>query len=480
VALQGLVGDFVSAVDPHTEADPIAVLVQTLVAFGNLVGRNPGHRIGAGEFFPVLFLALVGPSSSGRKGSSWSTIEWLLRQIDEQYATQNIQGGLASGEGLIFRVRDAVSKTSTNQINTGTSTTEPKLSDPGVSDKRLLPIEEEFSQVIKVMRRENCTLSEVLRKAYDGKDLSIMTKNSPIRATRPHVSVIAHTTRDDVSRNLDEVNAANGFGNRFLWVLARASKALPDGGNWGSVAWGPILDRFRAAYHFARETKRHYSMRDDPDTWAIWERVYLEMSNSRPGLVGAMLARWAPNITRLSIIYALLDRSIYIRPYHLAAALAIWKYSEQSLIYIFGDKWGDKDADKLLDALDKAPNGLTRDEINTVVFQKHKNKEQLDDLLSRLWSEGFIHHRREDTGKRGPKPERWFRGDCRRVGNTPHGTSLSASTDGVSASRSQGRDAQEVSKSNPDQSNLPVLPEDETNAGTQASELGPEPAPTAE
>jgi hypothetical protein len=33
-------GDFVRQLEPHTEADPVAILVQTLVMFGNLIGRN--------------------------------------------------------------------------------------------------------------------------------------------------------------------------------------------------------------------------------------------------------------------------------------------------------------------------------------------------------------------------------------------------------------------------------------------------------
>ncbi len=40
-AYYGLAGDIVSAIAPHTEADPVAVLVQLLVACGALIGRHP-------------------------------------------------------------------------------------------------------------------------------------------------------------------------------------------------------------------------------------------------------------------------------------------------------------------------------------------------------------------------------------------------------------------------------------------------------
>ena len=37
-AYYGLAGDIVGAIAPHTEADPVAVLVQLLVAYGALIG----------------------------------------------------------------------------------------------------------------------------------------------------------------------------------------------------------------------------------------------------------------------------------------------------------------------------------------------------------------------------------------------------------------------------------------------------------
>src|SRR5262245_9828570 len=39
-AFFGLVGDIVRAIEPHSEADPVALLVQILIAFGSLIGRT--------------------------------------------------------------------------------------------------------------------------------------------------------------------------------------------------------------------------------------------------------------------------------------------------------------------------------------------------------------------------------------------------------------------------------------------------------
>ena len=42
-----------------------------------------------------------------------------------------------------------------------------------------------------------------------------------------------------------------------------------------------------------------------------------------------------------SVIYALLDQSLEIRWPHLKAALAVWRYCEQSARWLFGDQMAD-------------------------------------------------------------------------------------------------------------------------------------------
>src|SRR5262245_50515346 len=66
VAFYGLAGEIVRRIEPHTEADPAALLFQFLVAFGNLIGHD--HYIVADGTRHSLNLdgVLVGQSSKGR------------------------------------------------------------------------------------------------------------------------------------------------------------------------------------------------------------------------------------------------------------------------------------------------------------------------------------------------------------------------------------------------------------------------------
>src|SRR6516162_8516104 len=64
-AYHGLAGEVVTTILPHTEADPVALLLQTHVSFGNVVGRQPYYFIEGADF-----ALLAGPTAKGRKGTA--------------------------------------------------------------------------------------------------------------------------------------------------------------------------------------------------------------------------------------------------------------------------------------------------------------------------------------------------------------------------------------------------------------------------
>ena len=125
-ALHGPAGEFVQRVEPHTEADPMALLAQILVAFGTAAGRNAYLRIEASRHYPNEFCVLVGASGKGRKGSSWDHVEALLAAAEREFAAQRIVSGLSSGEGLIAEVRDSsTSTTAAHPRTSGCSSSSP-------------------------------------------------------------------------------------------------------------------------------------------------------------------------------------------------------------------------------------------------------------------------------------------------------------------------------------------------------------------
>src|SRR5262245_19474201 len=105
-ALHGLAGDFVRSIEPFTEADPVAVLSNLLTAYGNIIGHRPHFKVGYTRHYFNLFVAQVGASSRGRKGTGWSAVGHTFQLIDKPWVEERITSGLSSGEGLIRAVRD--------------------------------------------------------------------------------------------------------------------------------------------------------------------------------------------------------------------------------------------------------------------------------------------------------------------------------------------------------------------------------------
>lgn len=392
-ALYGPLGELVKVVEPHSEADPVALLVQALIGFGSIVGRGPHFRVEGDEHHGNLFAALVGDTAKGRKGSSWGQVRRVFRLLDLEWTDHRVVSGLSSGEGLIWQVRDPIYK-----MKDG----EEELVDPGVEDKRLLAVEGELAQVLKVMTRQGNTLSPVVRSAWDGVRLQSITKNSPGVATGASIAIVGHITRSELLRHLGEDSAANGFGNRFLWLLVKRSKCLPWGGRLETEDLTPVVQKLGAAVGHARTLG---AVEPDDEARVLWEAVYPKLSEGKPGLLGAMVARAEAQVMRIALLYALADQAVTIGREHLVAALALWDYAEASARYVFGDALGDPVADEILEALRRAGSqGMTRTEIRDL-FKRHKGVSEIGRALGVLQDQGLAEYSRVETG--GRPTERW-------------------------------------------------------------------------
>lgn len=370
-AYHGLPGEIVRLIEPHTEADNAALLVQLLAGFGSLIGKKAYFRIGADFHFTKLFVVLVGATATGRKGTSWGEIERLLIRADKSFRDA-IQNGLSSGEGLIYHVRDQqVASKPIRERGGAISCYQDEIIDEGAKEKRAFVIEPEFARVLKVITREGNTLSSVIRQAWDTDRLSVMTKN-PIRATEAQISIVGHITETELIRNLQETETANGFANRFLWLCVRRSKYLPDGGNLLESDLNDAVFRLRRAVNHARNA---FELVRDQRAKELWRRVYKPLSDGFGGLLGSVTSRATAQVMRLACLYALFDCSDMIRVEHLKAALAVWRYCEDSAKYVFGISAGDKLADGIYEAIETSRDGLGKTDIHDLCGRNRTAKE---------------------------------------------------------------------------------------------------------
>ncbi len=390
-AMHGIAGEFVRMVEPNTEADPAAILVQFLAAFGALVGRGPHYRVEGDEHHANLYVLLVGATAKGRKGTSWGRVREVFERLVEWKPHVS---GLSSGEGIKYHVRDAREETKTSKH--GELVTE--IVDEGVSDKRLFAMESEFASALRAVQRQGNTLSATIREGWDSGNLRTLTKHDPVTATGAHICIIGHITDDELRAELTATDSANGFANRFLFVAVKRSKMLAHGGDVADAGEAQgFADRLQERATKAR-TRQRINMTSEART--VWEGVYPTLSAAGDGLHGAVTARAEAQTIRLALLYCLLDGGHAIDTAHLIAALAVWQYCDATARYVFGASLGDRIADELLRRLRRAGDvGMTRTEIRDA-FNKHQSAERTGAALEMLRARGAATCETVSTGGR--------------------------------------------------------------------------------
>ena len=80
-AFIGPAGKLVQTISPQTEADTVAILVQLLVALGNLIGRGPHFLVDGVRHSLNLFAVVVGATATSRKGTAWAHARTAIQHI---------------------------------------------------------------------------------------------------------------------------------------------------------------------------------------------------------------------------------------------------------------------------------------------------------------------------------------------------------------------------------------------------------------
>jgi hypothetical protein len=380
-ALYGIVGKAVRALAPHTEADPAGILLQLLVAFGNLVGPAPHCMVDATRHALNLFVVLVGESSKARKGTSWNLIRHLFAEVDLPWVEQRITNVRLTPASLIYALR----------------------AQQQVSDPRLLVLSEEFGAVLHSLRRSKGHLSPLLRCAWDSRDLRLLAGRNFIATSRSHVSLIAHITQRELAENLQPTDAHNGFANRCLWAAVHRSQCLPEGGNPNPQELSAVVADLRRALNWVGDANTIRLCRDEPARM-LWKDCYPVLSQAHPGLYGAATSRAEAQVLRLSALYAILDSTAAIRLHHLQAALAVWNYCSESAAFFFGTATGDPITDRILETILESPTGISRTRLSAL-FRGRISNDRVDAALEQLIALGAID--RADAHTKGRTATIW-------------------------------------------------------------------------
>lgn len=370
----GFVGDIVNELHPCVESNKESILIQLLACFGNCIGRTAYFSAAADRHFTNLNVVIVGKSSRGRKGQSLNVVKSLFEDVDENWFKTRIKKGLASGEGLIYHIKDA------NPL---------EENDPfaGTDDKRILCVESEFSSVLKMTQREGNVLSQVLRDCWDGHKLQTLTKNSPMTATDPMVSIIGHITDAELYKLLSPTEIYNGMANRFIFMRALKDKVLPNPEPLNPTVKEQLQVKLRERIAFAKS--KAYEISFTRDGHIYWEEFYRSLNDDDQTVVGVLTARHEPQVRRLAMIISLMNGFDQINQDSLRFAEKIYDYSIETLKEIYGFSFGDSFTDRIFELLKQSPDGLSRTQIQDRLSRNYL-KGSLDRSLNLLKSQGLV------------------------------------------------------------------------------------------
>ena len=303
------------------------------------------------------FLACVGSSSIGRKGTAADAADSFLHLINAHWLTTNNVTGFSTPQAVISQIKDA----SVFKRFDKTTKAYTDVEQPGVDDKRLTIREGELSNVFKLMSDPKTKAAELSATLGTGKRCNIVAgksaegENNSLRCREPHVSIIGSSTPSLVKSTMPVGAALSGDGNRFLWCYVKRTQLSPTG--------GPMVDftklftthvdskgkkREVSTFTYFTDILQEFGVLDasgdeDPVFYPLtkaankhWNKVYCDQETTETaGFLGGMTSRSAPHIRRLATILCVIDRERAIDVKHLKAAEGIWDYTQRCAQFIF-------------------------------------------------------------------------------------------------------------------------------------------------
>lgn len=409
---QNAIGEYVLANDPNTEADPIGVLMQLFEYFGciigQLLGKDARFRLNHATHYTNDYLLIIGGSGKeGRKGTSLSDAEApVVRGGFGLFIPINRMPGASTGEAIIAALQDPDPEPAPDPEVKLSKRTKPRSSLRMLGDGRLMITATEFSRLQTCMKRETNTLSPVLRQAWDGRTLSLNTKNDPITSSMAHVSLIAHSTEAEFHAGTDNVQKLNGVLNRYQFCMVKASKSLPFPGQTADRHLEAVADAMIASRKWidAADGGREFHLASSGRN--LWRGFY-DQSGKPTGdaILDAMCARDTSHVLRWAMRFAALECTAGIERRHLEPAIDIWRRCRESVVYMLGGA-SRSEALVIHDALSQAgKKGMSRTQISAM-FHRHKSRDDITALLFILLREGLV---RGITRKnKSHKLEMWY------------------------------------------------------------------------
>jgi len=358
-AFDGLLGDCVRDLASGTDASEVGLLGSLIAFCGALIpGAAYFHRLQTSS----PFVALVGESSIGRKGTAMvRAADAMSDAVGADHVNRVILDGLNSGEGLVAAL----------DYKRTHFPYEPTVG---------LVFEEEYATLLASRGREGSTLDPKMRTAFDGSPISNRRSGETKTVNPPYwLPALIAITPTELRLRLEAGALQSGSANRWLYlpVVKRDGTADNSAPAFEDGRRAAILEARKAALN----AKTPISI--DPAV----TRQLSEYSDWLPTVaigVGRDLTRRLGIIAfRVALVHALVERSTVVAPGHLTRAIALTEYARAGIAWVFGETVGNRDADLLFRyLLDRGR--LTKHDITQEITRDPLRRQAAIDELTRL------------------------------------------------------------------------------------------------
>lgn len=333
-AFYGILGKMVNLIKDETEASKEALLFQAIVILGNLFDRKFYMTINGSNIYTNEFALMVGKTSKARKGTGFKAISFFFKKGWGKVFEDRIKRGVSTGEGIIWAIHDDIFK----EFIDKNGERQKKLEYAGIENKNLIFLEEEFSKPIKNGKRDNNNLSETLRVAFDSDTLQSLSKIQPATASNPNISLIGHTTKEEFTKVLSDVDKDNGMFNRILFAHSYRANILPHPKDFEIMLKesGILIDLFVLKDFIDKSESIKINFTDKGAEW--WDKFYTEHGNAPDQANENIKGRTETHILKIAMIFAVSDKTYQLDVDHLEAASAVINYSNQTIDYVFGNQ----------------------------------------------------------------------------------------------------------------------------------------------
>ncbi|MES2211397.1 MAG: DUF3987 domain-containing protein, partial [Chloroflexota bacterium] len=358
-AFSGLLGECVYDIAPGTDASLVGLLGCLIAFAGALV---PGRAYFHGQQTSSPFVALVGESSIGRKGTAMRRVQDAMSTcVEAVYVNRVIVDGINSGEGLVSHL---------------TWKHDSFPYEPTVG----LVYEEEYASLLASRGREGSTLDPKMRQAFDGGPLSNRRSNETKTISPPYwLPALIAITPDELRIRLEAGALQSGSANRWLYLAVekRETPATNDEPAFAREHAAAIVAARRVALDDS------HPVRVQPAVITTLTEYGDYLPTVSIGISRDLVRRLNVIAFRVALIHALVERSDYVTTEHLERALALTEYGRLGIPWIFGETIGSPDADLLLRHL-VTSGRLTKRAITQEIIRDPIRRQSAIDELVRL------------------------------------------------------------------------------------------------